>query len=784
MMSLKSELFNFLLGIPNIQTVKERQALLTAVGFDQLNPRIDWEGSTRVFLNRLLELLCSEGQKELVKFLRNLAIPNLHLVGLENRDKLNEFADKVSSLTSEEWDRKFPKTEEQVKPNPPNNILYHGSKNFVGREEELAQIDQNLKKSGIVAISGMGGVGKTELVTQYARRNESDFPGGICWLRARESVLAEEIILFAQNEMQLQVPQQNFQGKTLSLVEQVDWYWKNWRPSDGLVLVILDDVTDFGNCLEFLPKNNRFRLLITTRLRNLDANIEEIYLDVLIPEQALELFTAIVGVKRVQKELEIAQKLCDELGYLPLGLELLGRYIVKKPPQWTLAKMLERLQRQKIEDEAINPQEEQLIKSLTTAQKGIKAAFELSWRELEPITQRVGELLSLFAPTIFAWEWVETVAKRLNWDSSNVETANDELLYRQNLIQYVDEREGFYQIHPLIREFLKVKFAGLEDKDSLKREFAGIFVSIAQKIPQSPTQDDIKSVQEAIPHLAEIVENLIDAVSDENLIAPFVGLERYYQGQGLYTFAEHWLKQCVSLLKIRLGKEHPHVADSYNNLASVYHSQGRYQEAESFYLKSLELRRKLLGEKHPDLATSYNNLASVYNSQGKYQEAESFLLQSLELRHKLLGEDHPDVASSYNNLASVYHSQGRYQEAESFYLHSLKLRRKLLGEEHLHVASSYNNLASIYGSQGKYQEAESFYLKSLELMRKILGEDNPDVASVYNNLAYLYESQGRYKEAESFYLHSLEIADRTVGSNHPTTNTIRENLKLLRDKLA
>jgi len=366
-MSLKSELLIFLLDIPNIQIVKERQALLTAVGFDRLNPLIDWEGSTHVFLNRLLELLCSEGQKELVKFLRNLASPNLHFLGLENRDKLNRFADEINSLTSEEWDREFPRTEEQVKPNSQNNILYHGSKNFVGRKEELAEIDQNLKKSGRVAISGMGGVGKTELVTQYARRNESNFPGGICWLRARESVLAEEIILFAQNEMQLQVPQQNFQGETLSLFEQVDWCWKNWRPSDGLVLVILDDVTDFGNCLEFLPNNNRFRLLIATRLRNLDANIEEICLDVLTPEQALELFTAIVGVKRVQKEREIAEKLCDELGYLPLGLELLGRYIVKKPPQWTLAKMLERLQRQKIEDEAINPQEEQLIKSLTTA---------------------------------------------------------------------------------------------------------------------------------------------------------------------------------------------------------------------------------------------------------------------------------------------------------------------------------------------------------------------------------------------------------------------------------
>lgn len=107
----------------------------------------------------------------------------------------------------------------------------------------------------------MGGVGKTELVIQYTKRNESDFPGGICWLRARESVLAEEIILFAQNKMDLQVPQKDSHGKILSLVKQVKECWKNWRPLEGLVLVILDDVTDFGECHAFLPKNSRFRSL-------------------------------------------------------------------------------------------------------------------------------------------------------------------------------------------------------------------------------------------------------------------------------------------------------------------------------------------------------------------------------------------------------------------------------------------------------------------------------------------------------------------------------------------
>ncbi len=107
---------------------------------------------------------------------------------------------------------------------------------------------------------------------------------------------------------------------------------------------------------------------MTTRLRDIDANIEEISLDVLSPEEALQLLINIIGEKRVRhceeerrsnhinslvvkdigiaslrrndgdcdapvnEELAIANELCEWLGYLPLGIELVGRYIKRKPP--------------------------------------------------------------------------------------------------------------------------------------------------------------------------------------------------------------------------------------------------------------------------------------------------------------------------------------------------------------------------------------------------------------------------------------------------------------------
>ncbi len=162
----------------------------------------------------------------------------------------------------------------------------------------------------VSAVAGMGGIGKTELATRYARDHEADYPGGICWLNGRESSLAAGIIQFAQLYPNLEVPQKRGESP-LSLKEQVEWCWQHWytppapltkggvREGEGLVLVVLDDVTDLRSCRGVLPTARRFRVLMTTRLRSLDSNFVELRLDVLSPDEALELLTTLVGEKRV-----------------------------------------------------------------------------------------------------------------------------------------------------------------------------------------------------------------------------------------------------------------------------------------------------------------------------------------------------------------------------------------------------------------------------------------------------------------------------------------------------
>jgi hypothetical protein len=291
-----------------------------------------------------------------------------------------------------------------------------------------------------------------------------------------------------------------------SLKQQVDWCWQHWQPCEGLVLVVLDDVTDLGSCREALPTANRFRVLVTTRLRRPDTNIFELPLDVLSLKEALELLAALEGEGRMQQELQTAEELCEWLGYLPLGLELVGRYLAEDP-DLSLAEMLERLEVQRLQDEALDLSEQQMQQTFSTAPRGVKAAFELSWRELAPISQLVGQLLSLFKPTVIPWELVTSSSdtQLLNWTNTYIKLAKQQL-YNLYLIQRIEGRKACYEIHPLIREFLQYKLAASGQSDDRKANFLLAIKAYYQKLAGEMLEQNLNEIEERVAEAFEQLE--------------------------------------------------------------------------------------------------------------------------------------------------------------------------------------------------------------------------------------------------------------------------------------
>lgn len=709
-----------------------------------------------------------------------------------------------------------------------SNTPRSGAVKFVGRTEKLSELHQLLEKNNhvvIAAIAGMGGVGKTELAIQYAQGHAETYKGGICWLYPKRGDIGVQIVEFAIAHFP------NFTlPNGLTLAGQVQFCWQRW--AEGQVLIVIDDVADYRQIKSYLPSESRFKVLITTRER-LGKPLARLDLDVLKPKAALALLKSLVGRERLKREPWVARNLCKWLGYLPLGLELVGQYLAQDE-DLSLAEMLRRLKQKRLRHPALKNPEPTM-----TAQLGVADAFELSWERLNDAEQRLGCLLSLFAPAPIPWkpnelqlavseedakaikEALESqgITQEMLEELENSLEATEEAknkLVRLNLLQPCGE--GIYRFHQLIREFFRQKLEALPEAEELKFYLVGYIAALAKQIPDSPNHDEINIISPLIPHIQEIVKEMSQYLSDSDFGYPFTLLIFFYKNQGLYALAADSCQFFIEKLQTRFPKNLLFVTEVKHILAILYRSQGFYNEAERVCKSVLSFFKKDMDDQHLWLIKSQHELALIYILQNRFNEAEKILLICWEkivnnselpgfdgekkfkinenisedqtlafipiLRQQSYQNKSIDILITVSNtLGKLYQDLGRYNEAESLLEESLDIAKNLLDNNHPSIAAYKNNLASLYNVQGKYRQAELLFMESLDILKKLFGEHHPDVASVFNNLGNVYRSQENYNKAEFFFEQALEIRKNCLSDNHPDYAASLNDLGLLYTEL-
>lgn len=306
-------------------------------------------------------------------------------------------------------------------------------------------------------------------------------------------------------------------------------------------------MTEYQAIEAYLPSSNsKFKTLITTRKR-LGSPVKLIELDILKSEAAIKLLISLVGAERVNRERKIAEEICEWLGYLPLGIELVGKFLERKTT-WNLERIKEKFAEEGLEAKAVQKDE----KIITTAKRGVAAAFELSWSELTPAGQELAYYLSIFALAPISLDLIK--AYDVEEKSEEIEDLIDDYLINLSLLKY-DEQNQTYSLHQLIREYLQTKLKQVPQVEKMKQKFCQEMIEIARSIPQTPTQEEIRRVALAIPHLSTVAKELTDYIDDENLIWSGEGLGRFYQGQGAYDRAEEWYERSLTVCQSRLGEE-------------------------------------------------------------------------------------------------------------------------------------------------------------------------------------------------------------------------------------
>ncbi|MFG2307593.1 BTAD domain-containing putative transcriptional regulator [Streptomyces sp. NPDC048566] len=233
----------------------------------------------------------------------------------------------------------------------------------------------------VSALAGIGGVGKTTLAVHVAHQARGAFPDGQLYVdlqgagsRAAEPEAVLGSFLRALGTPDTAVPD--------SLEERSALYRS---VLDGRrVLVLLDNARDAAQVRPLLPGTEGCAALVTSRIRMVGlAGAHLVDLDVMSPEEALQLFTKIVGDERVASEREAALDVVAACGFLPLAIRIAASRLAARRT-WTVSVLAAKL-----------ADERRRLDELQAGDLAVKATFELGYGQLEPAQARAFRLLGL-----------------------------------------------------------------------------------------------------------------------------------------------------------------------------------------------------------------------------------------------------------------------------------------------------------------------------------------------------------------------------------------------------
>ncbi len=644
-----------------------------------------------------------------------------------------------------------------------NNLKNSGINKFVGRRDALSQLHEKLQESekgSIFTLTGMAGIGKTELALQYAWREwkKGTYLGGVCWVNVKSNDPSFDIINFFEHKLKLGEPRGSIAA------EIVQECWSNWPNGD--VLIVFDDVQNIHQILEYLPpyESKRFKVVITTRCEYLSDVIGNIHLGELSEDASLDLLRSYIDKDRINLYIEEAKLLCDDLGYLPLALELIGRLLRRRA--WKIKDVRDKLRERGLKDKS-----SLLSKSHPemTAKYGVKAAFGLSWDELEdePKIQELALYLSLFAVAPIQQVWINELFPDENVD--DIEEWLIDSLVNLNLVKSAGENQ--YELHRLIHLYLREKLDESALLTSAKKRYCKLLILKCEKFSPILSPVQIEELTPIVPHIKQITAYHYEYIDDNynhtipsNWNLPIKAINSFYVSQGFYPQAIQYFQEYLECTRERFGEDDIHLMVIYNDFALVLKDRGRYAEALELLEQARTIAIKYLDENHHETMMISNAIGDTYRQMGEYEKAKEILSKLLPhvLPQNLFSQGIENVYISAlnlcvpNNLGLVYGEMKKYEEAETFFKLVLSyLEGK--DEKNLHYTQAAINLAGILIELKRYQEAEMMLVKALRINKLILDPKQLIYRLNLSKLVVLFIIKNKLEDAEKLLLELFEL---------------------------
>lgn len=611
------------------------------------------------------------------------------------------------------------------------NVPHNRNPHFTGREEFLEALSESLASGQPAALAqaihGLGGVGKTQLATEFAYRNSHRYEV-VWWVRAEEpATLASDYARLAEK---LGLPEAHEANQGL-IVEAV----RRWLEQHGGWLLVFDNANRGDEIRDYLPRGTTGHVIVTSRDRDWSGVAHPLRVKEMPRDESVEFL-----LKRTsQTDAASAALLADELGDLPLALEQAGAYIDATAE--TLASYLELFR-----------EHHARLLSRGTPSTNYPATVATTWdisfaevRRQSPVSEDLINLCAFFAPDAIPLQVIrdgaESLPEALAAAVSDPFALNDALA---PLLRYaLAERRGqTLSIHRLVQAVLREHLTEHE-----RKQWAVRAAWVLNKA--FPGSHDVLvwlTYSTLVPHglaVAEHTREFTEAFVPVSHIFNELGI--YLRTLGDFAQAKSAYEQSLALLELAGGDSDAALEGTLSNLGIVLGELGDLDGALDCQQRALEISIKIYGEEHEQVAISLNNLGTVLHRRGDLAGARAQFERAIKIIETVHGPEHYLVAARASNLGYVLLEQGDVAGARLWTERALVIDTATYGVDHPHVALDMNNLAAILFKLGDRDGARNCLERALRTLTKFFGEEHPQTVMVKNKWAALSPSS---EEAE------------------------------------
>jgi tetratricopeptide (TPR) repeat protein len=638
---------------------------------------------------------------------------------------------------------------------PPRSQHFFGRKNLI--TDILSKLSSTEEQR--VALTGLGGVGKSQLALRVAEHFCQSQMMSILWLDASNALSLEQSYLRIASHFRL--PED-------ANVHDIHNFLDS-DTSDGAVLVFdaLDDLgeTPLEQIHRYLPGSGS-KLPVIFTSRNGDCVDELVAIECTFPIHSMEKDEAEEFLRKRSNDISALkiniEALSEALNWFPLAIEQAGAFMQTR--RTSIASYL------RLYTESSDKQYRLLdyfskSKDRSNFSRSVTCTWKISFERIEAECPLAVQLLR-YMSGLSCCQIPRDILLPVEDDLEFIQAMG--LLQAYSMIQ-ADSDYQYFTMHPLVHLITRNQSSSLQDD----RQQASALV--LQCMPSEfNNQADILAGDKLIPHAEHVLPHT--NISKAELA---LRMSRFLQVKGIYHKAFDYAKLAVSEAEKSTTDINMQGLLERSQLAWVHRCLGNTVKAYSILYEILASSEKTLGTKNPHTLGIMHDTAIILRDCHKYTEAESLSLRVLELTEETMGTENDKFLRRLLNYSESLLCQKKYQQAESQYRRAVKQAVQLHGPSSLTTLSSMSSLGVALHEQKKWVEAIEWHTQALEGRTEILGPNHHHTLKSKANLTIVHQGQRRFEEAETAMREILNSYELTLGVDHPDTLSVKYNLAIV-----